>query len=143
MLRLLLLSVFVLTTASVWSQKQGICGKVIWEEGNQMPGPDRKKSAPKAIAREILIYQPVSQDQARVVNGLFTDVQGQLVKKVTSEADGTFKVDLPAGEYSVFTKEPDGLFANLFDSKGRINVVRVEPKKYSEITIRVNYRAFY
>jgi len=143
MVRFLVISLLIIGPAFSHAQKQGICGKVVWEEGNRMPGPDKKKADPKPIIREVYIYQPVRQDQTTMANGLYTDIRVALVKTVKTEADGSFKISLPPGEYSLFTKEEGGFFANLFDSGGRINVVEVKPRKYSETTIRVNYRAFY
>jgi hypothetical protein len=125
------------------SQKQGIIGKVIWIEGNQMPGPDSKNSAGKNIKREIHIYQAATLKETKQSNGFFTEIQPPLIAKVTSDENGTFTVELPEGEYSIFTKEPEGLFANLFDGQGKINPIAVKKREFTQITIKVNYKAAY
>lgn len=126
-----------------WGQKQGIAGKVVWISGNQMPGPGKAHTPPKPIAREIYFYTPTAPNETKMSNGLFSDIRTTLVAKITSKVDGTFSVKLPAGEYSVFTKETDGFFANIYDAKGRINVVKVSRRKFTKLTIQVNYQAAY
>jgi hypothetical protein len=125
------------------SQNQGITGKVLWIEGNQMPGPGRKSSEPQPVMREIYIYEPVTEQQAKNSNGFYTEIQTPLIAKATSNADGSFTVALPPGEYSVFTKEPEGLFASIFDQKGRINVISVPKHEFTSVTLRINYNATY
>ena len=76
-------------------------------------------------------------------NGFFKDIQTPLVTKVLSKPDGSFKLRLPPGKYSVFVKEEDGLFANLFDKNNAINPVTVKEKQYSWLPINVDYKAAY
>jgi hypothetical protein len=66
-----------------------------------------------------------------------------LLKKVKSKKDGSFCVKLAPGKYSVFVKEPKGLFANTFDVQGCIQCVTVKKGEFTKITIEVNYEAFY
>ncbi len=135
---------FILLSFGCASQNQGIVGKVEWVGGNQMPGPDREGSNPaKGISREIYVYKAVTVQQTKQSNGFYTDVQSPLIAKVTSNADGSFTLKLPEGEYSVFTKEPEGLFASILDEKGRLNLVSVKKHHYSALTIKVNYTAVY
>ena len=108
-----------------------------------MPGPGRKPAEPKPISREIYIYNPVTRSQTKYENGLYTEINAPLVAKATSSADGTFEVKLPPGKYSVFVKEEGGLFANLLDGEGRINVIEVKTNEFSQATLKVNYKAFY
>lgn len=122
---------------------QGIKGKVVWLSGNQMPGPDRPQSRPTGIKREIYIYEPTTLQQVTQQGNFYSEIKTALVKKVVSKKDGSFKVRLPLGEYSVFVKEEGGFFANLFDDKGRINIVEVNRGQFTEMTIRVDYKAAY
>jgi hypothetical protein len=125
------------------AQRQGIEGKVEWLSGNQMPGPDRIATPAIGIRREICIYEAVSPHQAKADGVFFSDINSRLVKKVKSKANGAFRVKLPAGEYSLFVKENQGLFANRFDSQGRINCVTVKTGEFSQISILVDYDAAY
>jgi hypothetical protein len=90
------------------------------------------------IKREVVIHQLTTLWQAKHENGIFTTVPTEMVMSVMTENDGSFKVKLPPGEYSVFIKEGGALYANLFE-QNRINPVVVKPKQYSWVTITVEY----
>lgn len=122
---------------------QGIKGKVVWIGGNQMPGPGRQTSRGAGIKREILIYKPTTMDNAIRTGSLYSEIKTELVAKTSSKEDGSFRIKLPPGEYSVFIKEKEGYFANLFDGEGRINIIEVKRGEFSEVTIRVDYQAAY
>jgi hypothetical protein len=132
----------LVTTVSCMSQ-QGITGKIVWVSGNQMPGPGKNNKPAEGIQREVHIYKPTTLQQTKRANGFYTEVQTELVAKVQSNADGSFTAKLPPGEYSVFTKERQGLFANIFDGQGRINTIEVKPGNFVEMTFRVDYEAAY
>jgi hypothetical protein len=123
--------------------KQGIEGKVFWIAGNQMPGPDRPPTPQVGVKREILVYEKVRASEATQQNGFFVHVPGRVVAQVESKPDGSFRVKLPPGEYSVLVKEQGGLFANLFDQDNFINPVSVKPKTFSWLTIAIDYEAAY
>jgi hypothetical protein len=142
--RTLLLIVLSILSFPALSQKQGIQGQVFWVSGNQMPSPDRKLLTPQQGAvREVHIYQAVNLDNVTRNGIFFKEINGTLIAKVLTDADGQFKVKLPEGKYSVFTIEKDGLFANLLDVNGCINCVHVTAKKYVWVTITVDYEAAY
>jgi hypothetical protein len=143
MIRLIVIIYIVFGAMPGFGQKQGIEGKVLWISGNQMPGPGKAKTAPKGILREIYVYKPTVRAQTKISNGLFTEITSELVARTTSKPDGSFCIQLRPGEYSVFTKEAAGWFANIYDAAGRINIVKVEPKKLTVLTIQVNYMAAY
>jgi hypothetical protein len=133
----------VLHSTITCAQKQGIKGQVFWLSGNQMPGPGVQRPPQQGIIREVHIYKVATMNDVVMDNNYYTQVKTELVAKVISAKDGYFKVKLPVGEYSVFTVEPKGLFANMFDVNNRINPVIVQPKKFTWITITVDYDAAY
>jgi hypothetical protein len=136
-------ALITLLSVSLYAQ-QGIRGTVTWVSGNQMPGPDKPSTQPKKIAREIHIYKAISMNEVTSAEGVFfSDLKSPLLKKVKSKKNGSFCVKLPPGEYSVFVKEPKGLFANSFDEQGCIQCVTVKKGEYSSMTIQVNYEAAY
>lgn len=122
---------------------QGIKGRVIWLSGNQMPGPGRTASPEAGIKREIHIYKPATLQEVTRAGKFYAEIRTELVAKITSKEDGSFKIKLPPGEYSVFTKESGGYFANLFDGNGRINVVEVKRGNFTDVTVKVDYEAAY
>jgi hypothetical protein len=127
-----------------FSQRQGIKGKVEWITGNQMPGPGVKATKAPGIKREIYIYGPTTLQQTTVKDGVFfSNISTKLIAKKRSKKNGKFCVKLPPGEYSVFVKEADGLFANQFDGDGRIQCITVKNGEFLPLAIKVNYTAAY
>jgi hypothetical protein len=132
------------TSLPAFSQKQGIQGQVFWVSGDQMPAPDQRPTNPRqGILREIHIYPAIYHNSTQNQGEFYHSIDATPVAKVFTDQEGNFKVKLPAGKYSVFTKEQKGLFANLMDVKGCINCIEVKPKKYTWITITVDYEAAY
>ena len=134
---------FFIASLSAFSQKQGLQGQVFWVSGNQMPGPEAVLSPNQGAIREILIYELTAVTDATQVGPFFRDIKTRLVVSTQSKPDGTFKVKLPIGSYSVFTKERNGLYANLFDDKGYINPVTIKSGQYAWKTITIDYDAAY
>ncbi len=135
--------ILVAGSLSAFSQKQGLYGQVFWVSGNQMPGPESILSPNQGTSREILIYEITSIKDVTQVGPFFRDVKTKLVATVQSKTDGSFKIKLLPGAYSIFTKEKSGLYANLFDEKNNINPVVVKPGQYAWKTITVDYDAAY
>lgn len=126
-----------------FAQKQGLQGQVFWVSGNQMPGPEAVLSPNQGAVREVLIYDLTNTTDATQVGPFFRDIKTRLVAITQSKPDGTFKIKLPVGTYSVFTKERNGLYANLFDGKGFINPVTIKAGQYAWKTITIDYEAAY
>lgn len=131
------------------NSEQGIKGQVTWVEGNQMPmiseegqsTTERKTGRP--IQRTIVIYPLTKISDAKMENSLFTAVNGKPVTEVESDEEGNFEVALAPGQYSVFTQEDSGLFANSFDLNGNIQPIQVEKGTWSKLNILINYKAAY
>lgn len=121
---------------------QGIRGQVLWFEGNFMPGPGQSNKG-KPVQREVLIYDLTSMNNVIKEDQLYSEVPSELVKTVETDENGKFSVSLPPGRYSLFTKEEEGLFANVFDGEGNINPVIVNPGEMTAVTIDINYKAVY
>ena len=121
---------------------QGIEGKVLWLEGNFMPGPGQDKKG-EPIQREIHIYELTNQSDVTKNEHFYTDFDKEPVKVVSSDSSGKFKVGLPPGAYSVFSKEENGLYASVQDGEGNLNPVTVEEGKYTSLTFKIDYKAVY
>ena len=144
MRRLFAISFFFFSlTAYAQKLKQGIRGQVYWTSGNQMPGPGVKPSPQLGVQREIFIYELVSLKDCEQKDGFFTSVSSRLITTALSKPDGAFKIKLPPGRYSVFVKEPKGLFANSFDKNSFINPITVIERRFAPVTILINYQAAY
>ncbi|QCR24261.1 carboxypeptidase-like regulatory domain-containing protein [Pontibacter sp. SGAir0037] len=125
--------------------KQGIAGKVLWEAGNRMPSPDAPASSGKrGVQRTVYIYELTKSSQATSPDGIFyTSIQTNLVTQVVTDANGNFTVSLKPGRYSLFTKEEQGLYANLFDGENNIFPVEVKEEKITAVEFLINYKAIY
>lgn len=138
-----LVGVLLLTLQPAVAQ-QGIKGQVFWLGGNQMPSPQPETAPTLGIQRDILVYKltnlrEVDQTRAPFYSGIKTE----LVATVRSRPDGSFKIKLEPGDYSVFIKESEGLFANSLNAAGEINKITVSGRKYTWITITVDYDAVF
>lgn len=123
---------------------QGICGSIVWKSGNLMPSPDREVLKPKAVQRELFVYELTNTQQATLQNGFYKAIVTGLVKSVKSDADGKFCVELPEGKYSLFVKEGQkGLYANQFDAEGNIFPVKVSKDNLSMVVFTIDYQANY
>ena len=142
-MRCIFLFLLLLSSFAALSQKQGLRGQVFWVSGNQMPGPEAILSPNQGATREICIYELTSIKDVTQVGPFFRDVKTKMVATIQSKPDGTFKVKLQPGAYSVFTKERNGLYANLFDEKNNINPVMVKDGQYAWRTITIDYDAAY
>lgn len=123
--------------AAAQTLRQGIQGQVFLV-ANTLPDSSERTRPNSGIKREVVIYELTTLDQASHENGFFKQVPTAIVLSAMTEDDGSFKVKLPPGTYSVFVKEGDGLYANLFE-QNRINPVVVKPKQYSWVTITIEY----
>ena len=110
-----------------------------------MPSPDAPPSSGRrGVERTVCIYELTNSSQTTSQDGVFhTAIQTKLITQVKTDANGNFTVNLKPGRYSLFTKEEQGLYANLFD--GEMNIFPVEVKKgeVTAVEFLVNYNAFY
>jgi len=123
------------------SYNQGIQGKVLWLEGNFMPGPGQDKKG-EPIARLLYIFDPLKASDIPH-DGNFYKPQQEPIKIISSDTDGNFHASLPVGTYTLLSKEEEGLYANLMDGEGYINPVKVEEGKFTDITFKIDYKAVY
>ncbi|WP_114777501.1 carboxypeptidase regulatory-like domain-containing protein [Botryobacter ruber] len=125
--------------------QQGIKGKIYYESGNQMPSPDVPRTSNKrGVQRQVFIYELTNASQVTTTEGVFySNIKTKQVAQVTTDANGNFSVSLKPGRYSIFTKEPKGLYANLFDGQNNIFPVEVKEGEVTEVEFLVNYDAVY
>ncbi|NOT77216.1 MAG: carboxypeptidase regulatory-like domain-containing protein [Cyclobacteriaceae bacterium] len=142
-MKFVFLFAIVLSSLTAFSQKQGLRGQVFWVSGNQMPGPESVLSPNQGTTREIVVYELTTIKDATQIGPFFRDIKTKFVASILSKPDGSFKIKLAPGSYSVFTKEKNGFYANLFDDKNNINPVVVRESEYPWLTITIDYEATY
>jgi hypothetical protein len=126
-------------------QDQGIEGYVFRISGNQMPSPDIKPNPPKGIKTTLYIFDLTNLVQVtrQGQSTFYSSVKTKLVKKIETDSTGYFKVELPAGRYSLFTKKGTLFFANWFDGSNNIAPVQVLPQKITKVEFKIDYDAYY
>jgi hypothetical protein len=129
----------------IFGKKCGIQGYVYEVKGNQMPSPDEIRQPPRGIKTDVYIYELTSNSQvvADERSGFYKAVNTKLVKRVSTNEKGFFKVKLSPGKYSVFTKVDTLYYANLFDQDNNIYPVEVQKKKMTDVVIKQDYNAAY
>lgn len=66
-----------------------------------------------------------------------------LVKRVFAKWNGSFKVKLPPGQYSIFVFYKNHYFGNLQDKEGNLSPAFVEHNKKSWVTITIDYSSYH
>jgi hypothetical protein len=124
---------------------QGIEGYVYRISGNQMPSPDIKPKPPKGIKTTLYIFDLTNLDQTirQGQSSFYLSVKTKLVKKIETDTSGYFKVKLPVGHYSLFTKKDTLFYANWFDGNNNIAPVQVLPQKLTNVEFKIDYDAYY
>jgi hypothetical protein len=131
---------FALGTFSTIAQRQGVKGQLFWVNGNVTTETEKKHIPQHGMVREIFVYELATPSDVELEDDYFVKVHTNLASRGFCKVDGSFKLKLEPGQYSVFVKEDKGLYANVFDSENHISSVTVLPRKYSWITISINYK---
>ena len=69
---------------------QGICGSIVWKSGNLMPSPEQGVPKPKAVQRELFVYELTNSEQATLQDGFYKAVVTNLIKSIKSDVEGKF-----------------------------------------------------
>jgi len=122
---------------------QGLIGVVCFWKGDFMPSPDPTSGTILPVARTVEIYAAARDaDTVNVPGTMFISaVKTPLIATTTSGADGWFSVALPPGTYSVFVREPQGLYANGWNDAGIITPVEVVAGAAVRAQFNVDYES--
>ena len=125
--------------------EQGIDGYVYKTSGNLMPMPGRAMPEPSGISTTIFIYEITNiKDVVRMDNSpWYTAIHKRLIATTQSDSTGHFNLQLPSGDYSLFTKKGQLFYANLFDQENNIAVAKVEEGKLTKTVIKIDAGATY
>jgi hypothetical protein len=126
-------------------RRSGINGHVYLEKGNRMPSPDQPPALPKGIKTILYVYPltNTSEVERQGSSAFYRSISKELVKEIETKEDGSFKIKLPPGKYSLFVKKGDLFYSNLFDEKNNIHPVEVVQGKMTEDVFKVDYAAVY
>ena len=129
--------------------KQGLCGHVMFWEGDFMPMIDGRSGRPldsrkpTGVVRPVLIYELTSSHHVDRVGygGFYREIRTKRVAETWSDTLGFFQVELPVGRYSVFVQEDSLYYANRFDGYDRILPITVKKDSVSKLQFDITYKA--
>jgi len=120
-------------------QQQGIEGTALRISGNHMPSPRLRPGPSPGVAASICVFRLTNQTQLTGTGqtGLYRSVQTPLVRQAETDDSGRFRILLPPGTYSVFTKKGSLFYATRRDEKNNIAPVEVLPGKMTRVNCSV------
>jgi hypothetical protein len=120
-------------------QQQGIEGVARRVTGNRMPSPKYHPGPSAGTHATICVFALTSQNQVTNagVAGLYSAVHTNLVRQTDTDDSGRFRIPLPPGTYSVFTKKGHLFYATRRDEKNNIAPVEVLPGKITRVDCSV------
>lgn len=144
-LSLTFLSCSTTKTQSSNTKQQGISGFVYEAKGNHMPMKGGPENKPKSLQATVLIYEPtnISNTEPQTPTNLYTMIRTKQVASVVTDSIGYFKIELPVGKYSLFIKQGNQFFANMFDQFNNIALYEVLPAQFTEVKLTLNKAAAY
>lgn len=124
---------------------QGIAGQITEFAGNQMPMKGAVSSEPRGILTTVFIYEPthISQVSRIGTSPAYTAINTKLVDSVQTDSTGAYAIALAPGSYSLFIKQGNRFYANLFDTNNNIALFTVEEGKLTKANLAVSSRASY
>ena len=135
-----------LSLASGWTamqtgghEEQGIEGVARRIAGNHMPSPHYHPGPPAGVRATICVFRLAGEDQVTPAGGagLYSAVQTPLVRQADTDDSGRFRILLPPGTYSVFTRKGALFYATRRDEKNHIAPVTVLPGKMTRVDCSV------
>jgi hypothetical protein len=121
------------------TQSQGIEGICTRRTGNHMPSPRYHPGSPKGVPSTICVFKLTKESQTTNAGspGLYSSVQTVLVRQTDTDDSGRFRIQLPPGTYSVFTKKGRLFYATRRDEMNNIAPVEVLPGKITRVDCSV------
>ncbi|HLI92846.1 MAG TPA: carboxypeptidase-like regulatory domain-containing protein [Puia sp.] len=142
-------------------QRSGIEGRLYLIGGNRMPGPPRRNNdtahhdnTSRRPAREgpgikgtICVFELTNDRQVtrKGTSPYCEAVHTKLIRQVDTDDKGNFRIPLPPGTYSVFTRKNNLYYASRRDEKNNIAPVTVVPGKWTRVdySVESDQKAYY
>ena len=140
--------VFVLLSVALFScssAKVLVLGKVQLVMGNQMPSPDLAIEEPRGFSTTVCFFEPtlVNLGLPTGEQGVFMMTDKKLVAKVLAEKDGSFKLKLKPGKYSVLLGKDGQYYSNISDLEGLINPIEINKNSQKPLVLKADWGAIY
>lgn len=122
-----------------------VTGKVQRVMGNQMPSPDLENEVPGGFSTTVFFFEPtlVNMGMPTGEQGVFLMTNKKLVAKVLAEKDGSFKLKISPGKYSVLLGKEGQYYSNISDLEGLINPIEINKRTQFPIVLRADWGAIF
>jgi hypothetical protein len=116
-------------------QVQGIEGIVRRPSGNHMPSPRHHSGPPTGVKAVVCVFSLTNLSQVKKGDGAgrYSSVQTRLIRQIDTDDSGRFRIGLPPGSYSIFTKKGNVFYATRRDEKNNIAPVEVLPGRITRV----------
>ncbi len=102
--------------------------------------PEEQNIPYQGIPLEIYVHQLTTEAEVDYANGKITRIHTPVAARFFCKSNGTFKVRLPPGEYSVFVRYQNSYYGNLKDSNNNLSpAIITDAQKMAWITITIKY----
>ncbi|HXD78438.1 MAG TPA: carboxypeptidase-like regulatory domain-containing protein [Puia sp.] len=131
-------------------QTSGLQGRLYLVGGNRMPSPPRHAKAPgddtvrhppkgPGIKGTICVFELTNDRQVtrQGTSPYCEAVHTKLIRQADTDDKGNFRIPLPPGTYSVFTRKGKLFYATRRDEQNNIAPVKVLPGKMTRLDISV------
>lgn len=137
------LFIFTLLPLLSFSQKSRVEGKLYLLPSDNNSSNNEGATPYSGLPLEIFVHAPTTNAELDEDETAITRIYTPLIARVFSKWDGTFKVKLPPGSYSVFVYYQNKYFGNLQDKNGVLSPVIVTQGKKAWVTITINYTPYH
>jgi hypothetical protein len=143
---ILMVGLAVLPVHQRRAQSSGIEGRVYLLAGNRMPSPPRRPgdsvrrfSERPGVKGTVCVFELTNDSQVsrRGSSPYCEAVHTRLVRQVDTDDKGNYRISLPPGTYSVFTKTGKLFYAVRRDERNNIAPVKVLPGVFIRADISV------
>ncbi|MEQ9593143.1 MAG: hypothetical protein RLN86_11105 [Cyclobacteriaceae bacterium] len=121
------------------AQRSGIKGQVYLISS----GGDSTPALYQGVPLELFVYPMISAAEVDMEDDAITKIYSQPVERIFSDWNGSFKVKLKPGSYSIFARYKNRFYGNLIDSNGNLSPAIVAEKTYAWTTITIGYQPFH
>lgn len=128
------------------SLAQGVRGEVRKLTGDQMPNsPDQPSSGKTELVQTTvwIFAAPIPGNSSPRWPVAEAEQHPNLVRQVESDRNGCYQVELPPGEYTIFSQYDDYLYLNSFQGDGSYSSVEVLPNQLIELNLTNTENAFF
>lgn len=125
--------------------KMQVTGMVKRVMGNQMPSPDLINEEPGGFSTTVYFFAPTLMKMGTPTGeqGVFLMTDKKLVSKSLAKKDGSFKLKLNPGKYSVLLGKDGKFYSNISSLEGLINPIEINKSSKKPIVLKADWGAVY